>query len=463
MNGRLLLACGLSFLPSLLLARPAATPRDLQRAPGLEHASISISVKRVDDGRVVHEYNPRLSLRPASVMKLLPAFLALEKEGAAFTYRTTLSHSGTIRDGVLHGQLVITAGGDPALGSACFPGDSFPRQVVEATRRAGIKRLLSPPVVEERGDPPRVPGSWPWEDVSNYYGALYHPFNYRDNTYTITLAAGQPGEPARILAVDPPTMELALDNRAITDPAGRNDVWIYGGPLASRLLLAGSVTGDPPCYPVKGAMHAPSRAFARELTALLEEEGIAVGRDGLPGDLPAPGEERRVLLTVESPPLEEIVYQTNRKSVNLFAEALGALVDPAAFGRAAKERLGSAGIDTSGVIIEDACGLSPANAAPAGFFTDFLAWAYPRSPAFLASLPEGMVDASLAVYAAHPSLGPHLRAKTGSMTRVRALAGYLFSPRDGWLAFTIIVNNYTCTPRQLQELLRDFLASFSRP
>jgi D-alanyl-D-alanine carboxypeptidase/D-alanyl-D-alanine-endopeptidase (penicillin-binding protein 4) len=111
-------------------------------------------------------------------------------------------------------------------------------------------------------------------------------------------------------------------------------------------------------------------------------------------------------------------------------------------------------------MLADASGLSPANVAPASFFTDLLCWAYPQAPrTFWNSLPEGTTDAALAIYSDHPALGKRLHAKTGSMTGVRTLAGYLLSQRDGLLAFTILINNYTCTPRQLQEHVRDFLAA----
>jgi D-alanyl-D-alanine carboxypeptidase/D-alanyl-D-alanine-endopeptidase (penicillin-binding protein 4) len=164
-------------------------------------------------------------------------------------------------------------------------------------------------------------------------------------------------------------------------------------------------------------------------------------------------------LTEYSPTLAEIIHQTNKRSINLFAEALGALVHPSNFDRAAKCRLAAAGIDTTGVLLRDASGLSPANVAPAAFFTDVLCWASGWSPrAFWESLPEGGADAPLSIYSDHPSLGHRLRAKTGSMTGVRSLSGYLLSPDDGLLAFTILINNYTCTSRQLQETIRDFLA-----
>jgi D-alanyl-D-alanine carboxypeptidase/D-alanyl-D-alanine-endopeptidase (penicillin-binding protein 4) len=253
-------------------------------------------------------------------------------------------------------------------------------------------------------------------------------------------------------------MNLSFENRVVTDPAGRNEVWIHGGPAASRLLVTGSVTGTPPLYRVKGAMHDPAAAFTGELVDELHRAGILV--EPAPAAAPAPLPEPRVLLVEESPPLREIVFYTNKRSVNLFSEALGALVDSLNFERAVKEHLASIGIDSSGARLADACGLSPLNAAPAVLFTDLLLWAYPRAPrAFWDSLPEGTVDGALDIYSDHPALGHRLHAKTGSLRGVRALSGYLLSPRDGPLAFTILVNNYTCTPQQLQESLRAFLAA----
>jgi D-alanyl-D-alanine carboxypeptidase/D-alanyl-D-alanine-endopeptidase (penicillin-binding protein 4) len=454
MSARLLVIC--LFAPALALAS-ARTPDALDsllRVPGLEHALVSLSVKRVSDGSIILEHNPRTSARPASLLKLLPTFLALEKAGEQFTYRTTVSHTGTIRDGQLLGQLLIASSGDPTLSSSYFPDAAFLPRIVEAVHRAGISRITSLPTVEATGSSPRVPGSWPWEDVSNYYAALRHPFNYRDNAYVLTLEAGAPGSPARVLSVDPSTIELTFDNRVTTDSSASNDVWLFGGPFADRVVVEGKLSGAPARYPVKGVIRDPARAFSLELAALLTASGVAIDARPLPAPLPSAG--RSVLLEVNSPPLLEIASQTNKRSINLFAEALGVLVDSADFGRAALARLDSAGVDTSGVIIVDACGLSPSNAAPAAFFTDFLVWAYPRATSFLETLPEAAVDASLAAYS-HPMLDHRLLAKTGSMRRVRALAGYLFSPRHGLLAFSILVNNYACPPRQVQQAIRDLL------
>ena len=120
------------------------------------------------------------------------------------------------------------------------------------------------------------------------------------------------------------------------------------------------------------------------------------------------------------------------------------------------------GIDSCGITLKDASGLSPANAVPAEVFTDLLIWAKGHlSDAFVASLPQGNVDWGLRIYSDHPVLRENVIAKTGSMSGVRALAGYLKTQRGETLAFTILVNNYVGDPVKVQEIIRDLLKEFA--
>ena len=95
---------------------------------------------------------------------------------------------------------------------------------------------------------------------------------------------------------------------------------------------------------------------------------------------------------------------------------------------------------------------------PAEVFTDVLIWARRYlSDAFVLSLPRGNVDWSLRIYSDHPVLRGNVVAKTGSMSGVRALAGYLKTRQGETLAFTILVNNYVGDPVKVQECMRDLL------
>ena len=205
-------------------------------------------------------------------------------------------------------------------------------------------------------------------------------------------------------------------------------------------------------FAVKGAMHHPDACFRAELEKRLKGKGIVLDKQKIKEG------ERHALLTMVSPFLKDIVYYTNKNSVNLFAEALGELISPTDYAKTVKAELSDMGIDSCGITLKDASGLSPANAVPAEVFTDVLIWARRYlSDAFVLSLPRGNVDWSLRIYSDHPVLRGNVVAKTGSMSGVRALAGYLKTRQGETLAFTILVNNYVGDPVKVQECMRDLL------
>lgn len=448
------------FLSALCVNVSAQLVDGLQKLVGheaLRHASVGISVKRLPEGKSVCEYQSQLSLAPASLTKLFSTVFALDAVGAGYTYKTSLAYSGEIDQGVLYGNLVILPGGDPALESQYFPKSRFMERALNAIQQAGIKRVRGTVTVDlSSAAIADIPGSWLWEDIANYYGALYHPFNYRDNLYTLTLKAGLPGQAAQLVSVDPEQPGVVFNNRVVTDPGGKNDVWIYGGPAASDLLLKGRMTGKPRLYHIKGAMHHPATAFEGEFTGLLEKNNIVVEGGTYAGRL------TQTLYSHTSPPLKEIVFFTNKRSVNLFAEAAGQLVHPDDFERAVKKKLELLNIDASGLILKDASGLSPFNAVPAAVFTDLLCWADRlEDQSFRESLPVGGIDGGLIIYADHPLLGSKLRAKTGSFSGVRALSGYLTTQRGEVLAFTVVINHFSCSVKLVQEIVRDFLVSLA--
>ena len=426
--------------------------RNLWGRDEVKHAAIGVCVKNVETGQVVYEHNPGMALRPASVIKLLSSALALKREGDSLTYTTKVFYTGRIENGALLGNIVIQAGGDPTLDSKYFPQAGFMDSLVSKVENLGIQRIHGNIIIETEGEPARIPGSWPWEDVANYYGALYHSFNYRDNTYTITLKSGKSGTQTKIVSVVPAVPGVKLRNEVMASAKHGNDAWIYGGPEAVTLLIQGTILVNRSSFAVKGAMHHPDACFRAELEKRLKEKGVLLDKQRIEEG------ERHALLSLDSPFLKDIVYYTNKNSVNLFAEALGELISPTDYARTVKVELSHIGIDSCGITLKDASGLSPANAVPAEVFTDVLIWARRYlSDAFVSSLPRGNVDWGLRVYSDHPVLRGNVVAKTGSMSGVRALAGYLKTRQGETLAFTILVNNYVGDPVKVQEIIRDLL------
>ncbi|MDE5611959.1 MAG: D-alanyl-D-alanine carboxypeptidase/D-alanyl-D-alanine-endopeptidase, partial [Odoribacter sp.] len=294
--------------------------RQLLQTEGLKRAAIGISVKSVADGGEVVEYRPDMALTPASVMKLLPTWLALREKGENYQYQTPVYYSGALKDSVLEGNIVVVSQGDPTLDSKYFPKHAFVRALATAIEKKGIRRIQGKVVVEKACKGCQIPGSWPWEDVSNYYAALYLPFNYRDNTFTLQFCSGEAEKPVKLLSVTPALPGVEIRNEVKASAGKQDNAWIFGGPYSSVLCVRGTIPAHRPAFKVKGAMHDPAAVFVAELEAVLRDRHIRVEQGVFAGG------KRQELIKITSPVLREIVFHTNKSSVNLFAEALGRLV-----------------------------------------------------------------------------------------------------------------------------------------
>lgn len=432
----------------------AGRPEHLLECEETRQAIVGIVVKSVKDGKVMAEVNGTKSLQPASVCKLLATAFALKEKGEDFHYTTSVYRTAPVINGVVAGDIVVEAQGDPCPDSRYFPAYKFVERIAEQLIQLGVS-CIQGQIRIEGTEEVLVPGSWLWEDISNYYAAVCHVFNYRDNAYWLSFRTGETGDEAELVSVEPELPGIRFVSRVKAAPGNNDNAWIYGGPYSEQLYILGTLPHHRSAFRIRGAMHRPDLCFREELKKKLIERGVKVEQRMLPE------KERTAILTFTSPDLLEIVRQTNKKSINLFAEALGKLVDARDYPARCRELLEEAGISSSGVMLKDACGLSVANAVPAGVFTDLLIWAYRELGwNFMASLPLAGTDAGLNIYCkAAPALKNKLRAKTGSFAGVRCLSGYLTTNKGEILAFTILVNHFNCSPDQLQERIGEYLES----
>lgn len=451
------------FFLSLWVGARGQTSEALKRlvqAECLKHAAIGVSVKQVADGKQVAGWNEGMALAPASVTKLLSTAFALSGKGIDYRFKTRIYHSGVIREGILLGNIIVKTDGDPCLESSYFKNHKLIAPLVEALRKAGIREIKGGIRIEcAENTEETIPGTWVWEDISNYYGAAYHPFNYRDNLYTLELQSGVAGTKTKIVNIVPELPGITIRNEVRASERKGDNAWIYGGPYSPVLYVRGSIPQNRSSFKVKGAIPDPARCFAHELSGELTKAGISVRNEKCEN---SPTVE---LFALESPTLEEIVFHTNKSSVNLFAEALGKLaVGEKNIQDGMAAMFQTAGLDGGGVTLKDACGLSPMNAVPARVFTDLLVWAQRElGQPFVCSLPVAGIDGGLGgYYGGNTLLKNNLKAKTGSFSGARCLSGYVTSRSGKLLAFTILINNYTCATADLQRTVGLFLNELAK-
>jgi D-alanyl-D-alanine carboxypeptidase/D-alanyl-D-alanine-endopeptidase (penicillin-binding protein 4) len=281
-----------------------------------------------------------------------------------------------------------------------------------------------------------------------------------------------------VLSVEAEAAARPLRGRVDTGPRGSETrVWPEQRPGEPFLTIAGAIAAGAPPARLQVSTGNPTAGFANALLARLVANSIPVDGAAIDiDDLEAPP-DRRAFTTVHvhrSPPLAEIVQPLLKDSINLYGEAVLRLNAPAtAFptNDAALDglrlRLASWGVPSWGQQLVDGSGLSRRDALAPEALVLVLARLHDptmTSP-WMTALPIAGVDGSLAARMRGTAAERRVRAKTGSMSNVRALAGYAVTNDGEHLAFAVILNNFDGTGAEATaavDAIAVKLAGFSR-
>jgi D-alanyl-D-alanine carboxypeptidase/D-alanyl-D-alanine-endopeptidase (penicillin-binding protein 4) len=301
--------------------------------------------------------------------------------------------------------------------------------------------------------------------------------NLAENRLAVTVTPGAVANSPTTLTSTADPQYLPITNRSVTGPTGSAAlIWPEMRPGETTLTIAGSLpAGSMPATMLVSAGN-PTEWFARMLRRRLIASGIDVTGPAADGDdvsIPPP-DTAAVLYTYRSHPLSEIAQPLLKDSINLYAEAVQRLNasgpsphtnDQALDG--IKQRLLGWGVPADGFQIVDGSGLSRRDVVSAEALLLVLGRMYNAggtSP-WMRLLPVAGVDGTLAARMKGTPGENNVHAKTGTMSNVRSLAGYVTS-RDGEpLAFVAIVNNFEGTGAQANAALDAIavrLASFAR-
>lgn len=455
----------------------SAAIRKFAADPALKAAGIGICVVDMETGKDLIVYNPDLALTPASTLKILSTATALGMLGGEFRIKTDLQYDGAIdAAGVLHGNLFLKGYGDPTLGAPDFestPG--LPQLMVRlalAVQQAGIRRITGYVVGDGTYfEMPAEADTWQWNDMGNYYAAGAWGLNIHENLYFLRFQQRpKVGDSPPVLLIEPEVPRLEVANEVRTAEAGTGDqVYIFGSPRNNYRIARGTIPKGAGRFTVKGALPDPPLFAARQLAGQLRRVGILSDKGPVNIiDLKQENKPRKTLYTHQSPPLKTIVERANMKSVNLYCEALLRIAGRARKGEgslekgleAAQEFWSEKGLDFGQAFLEDGSGLSPRNAVNARFLAELLrhiALDQPVYAHFYPSLPVAGQSGTLKSTLAGTAAAGKIRAKTGTLERVRSLAGYMETRSGKQLTFCILVNNFSCKSAEMREKLEPLL------
>jgi len=476
--------------------------------PPLDQVNWGIRVIDPDRGQILYSRHGHHKFVPASNMKILATATAFSLLGPQYRFQTSLWAVGSRGDGdqVLDGDLVLAATGDPTFSSRFFPSAEAPLDsMAQGLWESGLRHVTGALVVDaSQWDSTTVPGTWEVDDLTAAYGATGGVFALAEGVLTMEVTGGQdPGSPATVRwwpEVDPEFLSVGFRTISATDSTAPERVIEYL-PESGRLRVSGQIPAGE-VDTLRISQRTPVPLAGRALLRALQRRGIRtdgelriawnggepLGREGcstLSGAPPAAeghpspldllaldpnrmAQERYAhcsdavrLVTLESPPLMEVVKEILEPSQNWMTEQLVRVLGWEFAGEGSWEEgfrvereflTRMAGLDTLDLVMRDGSGLSAKNlVTPRGMVQvlDYMRGS-PDAGAFREALASpGEENGTLRNRLA--GLETRLFAKTGTITHVSSLSGYLYSRNGRVLIFSIMANGTGLPSRTVRE------------
>lgn len=441
----------------------------------LQHASYSFCVIEASTGKLIKEYNSELALIPASTLKIITTSAALGILGKDYTYKTHF-YTSTLTDTATNkstANLIIKSSGDPSFNSQYFnDNDSvFLNGLITKLKAAkNFKPFTGNVIIDNSAFDNTIPSTWIWGDIGNYFGAGATSLSYKDNKVSLFYTSDAPNSSAKLVDIKPIYFLKKLQLQSQVKAFGSDDnAVVFGDPNTFVRFVSGTIPPNKKNYEVEAQMPEPAQFFAEELTTQLQKQKLISNSKPIVSSQKNNAALNELLFTYQSPKLEKIVYYTNVKSDNHYAESLLNTLGATTSGKQGttdngitavenfwKER----GIDVSGLHMVDGSGLSRANTITTKIQANVLSKIYRDSllyPSFNASLPIAGKNGSMINLCKGTFAENNLRAKTGYINRARGYCGYVKTKSGKELAFSVLFNNYTSTPKEMKLKIEKLL------
>ena len=453
------------------LAQLRSTLHGIIDDPALARAHVGLIVLVAESGEVLFRHNAERRFTTASTTKLVTAAVALSRLGPNYRWTTTVLASGATSDGVLEGDLWVRGGGDPLLRRETL------ETMARSVREAGILRVSGDLIGDDRtfAGPPWGRG-WMWDDLYGSFAAGVSALQLSPARISAELRPGLAlGEPATLRILEPGT-ELPIRAEVLTGPPGSELSLDY---LPDRrdgsVVLAGWIPLDVTRVPLGFAPPHPTRYFLERFALALARAGVAV--DGMPRRAETLEEPGAVAWErgFRSPPLSRAVDRMLKVSDNQVAETL--LRTLGAEGGDGSDEAGLAvirstlsgwGIEPDAHSLADGSGMSRYNEIAPSALARMLRRVsqLPEFRVFHDALPIASVDGTLSRRFRSTAASRVVRAKTGSLSGVRALAGFAEDGDGETLVFALLLNGYDAPGTvavALEDLLVEQLALYHGP
>lgn len=434
-------------------------------------SNVSLKVVSLESGQTLYSRNSKLLFRPASNTKLFTSAAALHELGTSFSFRTVVladsfdAATGRVKNIFLKGY------GDPDLRSTDI--DSLSARLYDMGIRTVDEDVIADATFFD--DQYWGPG-WMWDDEPDPDGAPISPLSVNKNCVRITMWVDSLTQASVQTLVEPATSYVQVLNCAVVSDDSlvpRLSLKRLFRERNNTIMIDGRMRPTDRPRVMRVTVWQPELYAATLLQESLERHGISVR--GIARFGGSPPEAR--FLVEHRQQIDSMVINLNKISDNLSAEntlkALSALTfgtrGTSASGLYVVNRvLSSMGVDTSRHRFVDGSGLSHYNLVSAEAIVQLLAGMYRRSdlfPLYYTSLPIAGEDGTISRRMMGTAAEGNLRAKTGTISGVSALSGYVTTKDGELLAFSMMMQNFILSTNRyqnVQDRIGAILATFSR-
>lgn len=427
---------------------PAPVAQALAQA-GIPDTSVAVYVHETGAERPLVTHGAERALNPASTMKLVTTYAALELLGPAYVWNTEIYSAGTLSQDVLNGDLVIKGYGDPKLTLEQF------WLLLRNLRARGVREIHGN-LVLDRGyfapeefdaarfdDQPTRPYNTGPSALLVNYKAIRVQFIPDPETHTVKVVV-EPQLPQVQIANN-----LTLDNASCGDWVARLKLDAQGSNSNARLAFNGSFAQSCGERARHFSVLSHQQYTLGLFTRLWRELGGSFAGGVREGETPP---DARLLASTQSQTLSEIVRDINKFSNNVMARQLfltlgaagaGAPATPEKSSAVIKQWMSSKGVSVPELALENGSGLSRMERISARNLGLLLINAFrsPVMPELMASLPLTAVDGTMRKRLANAEVAGQAHIKTGSLSGVRAIAGYVLDAQGRRVAVVFIANH----------------------
>jgi D-alanyl-D-alanine carboxypeptidase/D-alanyl-D-alanine-endopeptidase (penicillin-binding protein 4) len=443
--------------------RPAVTPAPVgrtfeERLASLVNGSVSnssdasIQVVELESGRSVAERNPHMPLAPASNMKLFTTAAAIDLLEPSFEVTTGVYARGDVdATGTLNGDVKVVGRGDPTIGGRFHDGAATAvlQEWAADLKRAGVKTVTGDLILEYGYmDTEYIHPTWPVDQLVNWYEAPISAFSMQEGCVEVRVLPSRAGQQC-VVQLEPPTSYVQVQNTCrtggglpfITRPRGSNTVIVRGGVPARSGATEVFVTVENPVHYFAAVTN---ETFQRAGIRILGKVTL-IARD--------PRTDWR-LVSKHATPLSILVYVINKKSQNHYAEQVLKIIGAEerhegsweAGTSEVKEWLTTKiGVPANEFYPVDGSGMSRGNRASANAFVSLLRYMWKSSwrEEFVSSLPyTGDPESKFGHRLRRPPYARQIYAKTGYISGVIGLSGYVHAQSGKVYAFSFLFNRY---------------------